>query len=113
MAILNADISSCVPLKTSYRINVGNALRALNLPNAVLYLDAGHGGSLGWDANLPAAAAEIAAVYVAAGKPGQMRGVAVNIGGWNSWFVSLPKTPFLLLAMAPGASSRITTTPMP
>lgn len=28
------------------------ALKKLNLPNVAIYIDAGHGGVLGWDSNL-------------------------------------------------------------
>ncbi|KAK3326792.1 1, 4-beta cellobiohydrolase [Apodospora peruviana] len=87
--IMNSTLSSCSGLaSTYYRKNVAYALMALNLPNVVMYLDAGHGGTLGWELNLKPAAAELAAVYTAAGSPSQVRGIAVNIGGWNSWDAS-------------------------
>ncbi|KAK3347212.1 exoglucanase-6A [Lasiosphaeria hispida] len=86
--VLNSDLSTCKPLATSYRTNVAYALQTLNLPNVVIYLDAGHGGNLGWESNLAPAASELAAVYSAAGRPSQLRGFAVNIGGWNAWDLS-------------------------
>lgn len=50
-----------------------------------MYLDAGHGGWLGWDANLKPGAQEIAKAFVAAGKPKQVRGISTNTAGWNSF----------------------------
>lgn len=61
------------------------ALKNLNLPNVVMYIDAGHGGWLGWDANLKPGAQELAKAYTAAGKPKQFRGIATNVAGWNAW----------------------------
>ncbi|KAK3386871.1 exoglucanase-6A [Podospora didyma] len=83
--INNPNVSSCQALAKSYRQNVAYALNALKLPNAITYIDAGHGGSLGRDVLLQPAAEELAAVYKAAAYPSQLRGIAVNIGGWNSW----------------------------
>ncbi|KAK0640574.1 1, 4-beta cellobiohydrolase [Cercophora newfieldiana] len=74
--------------RQSYRENVAYALRTLSLPNVVLYNDAGHGGTVGWQTNLKAAADELFGVYEAAGRPEQVRGIAVNTGGWNSWDLS-------------------------
>jgi cellulase/cellobiase CelA1 len=52
-----------------------------------MYVDAGHGGWLGWDANLKPGAEELAKVYKNAGSPKQVRGFATNIAGWNAWYV--------------------------
>ena len=49
------------------------------------YLDAGHGGSLGWDDNLKPGAVELAKVYTTAGSPANVRGFATNVAGWNAW----------------------------
>lgn len=83
--VVNSDIQSCRSLAASFNINMAYALNALSVPNAVLYIDAGHGGWLGWDANLKAGANYFASVYKNAGSPSQVRGFAVNTGGWNSW----------------------------
>ena len=50
-----------------------------------MYIDAGHGGWLGWDANLKPGAEELASVYKSAGSPKQVRGFSTNVAGWNSW----------------------------
>ncbi|KAK5658358.1 hypothetical protein OQA88_2334 [Cercophora sp. LCS_1] len=83
--VVNSDIQQCGSSATSFSTNVAYALNALSLPNAVLYLDAGHGGWLGWDANLKPGANYFTSIYNNAGSPSQLRGFAVNTGGWNSW----------------------------
>ncbi|KAI0383235.1 glycoside hydrolase family 6 protein [Hypomontagnella monticulosa] len=83
--VTNADLSTCQESKTAYEEGVAYALKSLNLPNVVMYVDAGHGGWLGWDANLKPGAEELAKVYKAAGSPKQLRGYATNIAGWNAW----------------------------
>ncbi|KAI1806043.1 1, 4-beta cellobiohydrolase [Daldinia bambusicola] len=83
--VTNADLSTCQESKTAYEQGVAYALKNLNLPNVVMYIDAGHGGWLGWDANLKPGAEELAKVYKNAGSPKQVRGYATNIAGWNSW----------------------------
>ncbi|KAK4202401.1 1, 4-beta cellobiohydrolase [Triangularia verruculosa] len=72
-----------------YHASIPYALKSLgNLPNAILYLDAGHGGLLGWAEILPHAASNISAAYKAAGSPPQFRGLAINIYNYNSWNLS-------------------------
>ncbi|KAI1159255.1 1, 4-beta cellobiohydrolase [Nemania serpens] len=86
--VTNADLSTCQESKSAYEEGVAYALKSLNLPNVVMYVDAGHGGWLGWDANLKPGAEELAKVYKNAGSPKQVRGFATNIAGWNSWDLS-------------------------
>lgn len=81
----NADLQTCKDSADGYREGVAYALKSLDLPNVVMYIDAGHGGWLGWDANLDPGAEELAKVYKDAGSPKQVRGFATNTAGWNSW----------------------------
>ncbi|KAL2115474.1 hypothetical protein VTJ04DRAFT_9729 [Mycothermus thermophilus] len=83
--VTNIDLTSCQQSASGYREGVAYALQQLNLPNVVMYLDAGHGGWLGWDSNLRPGAEELASVYKRAGSPSQLRGFATNVAGWNSW----------------------------
>jgi cellulose 1,4-beta-cellobiosidase len=83
--VTNADKTACKNSATGYRDGVAYAIKNLNLPNVVMYLDAGHGGWLGWDANLKPGAEELAKAYKAGGSPKQLRGFATNTAGWNSW----------------------------
>jgi len=83
--VTNIDLKSCQDSKTGYEEGVAYALRQLNLPNIVMYIDAGHGGWLGWNDNLKPGAKGIADVYKKAGSPKQVMGVATNVAGWNAW----------------------------
>ncbi|KAI0006546.1 1, 4-beta cellobiohydrolase [Xylariaceae sp. FL0662B] len=83
--VTNADLSTCQESESAYEEGVAYALENLNLPNVVMYIDAGHGGWLGWDDNLDPGAEELAKVYKNAGSPSQVRGFATNIAGWNAW----------------------------
>ncbi|KAK6193616.1 Suppressor of Sensor Kinase (SLN1) [Pestalotiopsis sp. IQ-011] len=83
--VTNADLATCQASASGYREGVAYALKQLNLSNVVMYIDAGHGGWLGWDANLTPGAEELASAYTNAGSPSQVRGFSTNIAGWNSW----------------------------
>jgi len=83
--VTNSDVQACKDSASGYREGVAYALKTLNLPNVVMYIDAGHGGWLGWDANLKPGAEELAKAYKAGGSPKQFRGFATNVAGWNSW----------------------------
>ncbi|KAL2162441.1 hypothetical protein VTH06DRAFT_7354 [Thermothelomyces fergusii] len=83
--VTNIDQQACQQSASGYREGVAYALQQLNLPNVVMYIDAGHGGWLGWDDNLRPGAQELANVYKAAGSPSQVRGISTNVAGWNSW----------------------------
>ncbi|TGJ87842.1 hypothetical protein E0Z10_g917 [Xylaria hypoxylon] len=75
-------------LARSYRTNIPVALKKLNLPNAIMYLDVGHSNSLDWAWHRNGTADAIADIYKIAGKPAQLRGFATNVGNWNAWDLS-------------------------
>lgn len=83
--VTNADKTTCKNSASGYREGVAYALKNLNLPNIAMYIDAGHGGWLGWNDNLKPGAKELATVYKNAGSPKQVRGFSTNVAGWNSW----------------------------
>ncbi|KAB5577584.1 exoglucanase 3 precursor [Coniochaeta sp. 2T2.1] len=86
--VTNADKDACKNSASGYRDGVAYAIKNLNLPNVIMYLDAGHGGWLGWDANLKPGAEELAKAFKAGGSPKQLRGFATNTAGWNAWDLS-------------------------
>ncbi|KAL8414631.1 hypothetical protein RB594_005733 [Gaeumannomyces avenae] len=86
--VTNSDLATCKSSAAGYRDGVAYALKTLNLPNVVQYIDAGHGGWLGWNDNLKPGAQELAKAYKAAGSPKQFRGWATNVAGWNAWDLS-------------------------
>ncbi|KAK2753118.1 1,4-beta-D-glucan cellobiohydrolase cel6c [Onygenales sp. PD_40] len=83
--VTNIDLQSCQDSAEGYRAGVAYALEQLNFPNVAMYIDAGHGGWLGWDENLTPGAEELASVFKAAGSPSQVRGIATNVSGWNAF----------------------------
>lgn len=83
--VTNSDLQTCKDSAQGYRDGVAYAIKNLNLPNVIMYLDAGHGGWLGWDANLKPGAKELADAYKRGGSPKQFRGFATNSAGWNAW----------------------------
>ncbi|KAK4165548.1 1, 4-beta cellobiohydrolase [Cladorrhinum sp. PSN259] len=87
-AIIHQNLTSCAPFIASYRTNIPYALQALNLHNVILYIDAGHGGNLGWDKNLIQAAKELSLIYTLSNRPSQLRGFATNVANYNSWDLS-------------------------
>lgn len=92
--VISGGLPSCADVSQSYRGLVPYALKALNLPNVIMYLDAADGNWLGWDDFLGLGAEELARAYKEAGAPSQLRGFATNVAGWNSWYVILtPKLP--------------------
>jgi cellulose 1,4-beta-cellobiosidase len=86
--VTNSNLQTCKDSASGYREGVAYALKSLNLPNIAMYIDAGHGGWLGWNDNLKPGAKELASVYKNAGSPKQVRGVATNVAGWNSYDLS-------------------------
>jgi len=83
--VTNGNLTTCAASKSGYEDGVAYALKTLSLPNVAMYVDAGHGGWLGWDANLQPGADELAKVYKAAGSPSQVFGIATNVAGWNAY----------------------------
>jgi len=83
--VTNSNLTTCQASASDYKDGVAYAIKSLNLPNVAMYLDAGHGGWLGWDANLQPGANMLASVYKAAGSPKQVFGIATNVAGWNAF----------------------------
>ncbi|KAH8600985.1 putative Exoglucanase 3 [Bisporella sp. PMI_857] len=83
--VTNANLTTCQNSAQGYKDGVAYALKQLNLPNVAMYIDAGHGGWLGWDANLQPGADMLTSVWKSAGSPKQVFGVATNVAGWNAF----------------------------
>ncbi|KAK3995699.1 endo-beta-1,4-glucanase [Cladorrhinum sp. PSN332] len=84
--VTNLGIPLCAGAADIYREGVAHAISALQFDHVNLYIDAAHGGWLGWDGNLPLAAAEFAEVLKIAnadGKPKKIRGFATNVSNYN------------------------------
>ena len=78
-------VQKCARAAPYYRDLTAYALRKLNLANVDMYLDGGHAGWLGWDANIGPAAKVYAEVYKAAGSPRAVRGLVTNVSNYNAF----------------------------
>ncbi|KAK5651678.1 hypothetical protein OQA88_11744 [Cercophora sp. LCS_1] len=86
--VTNMNIEFCAGAAEIYRDGIAYAISQLQLPNVNLYIDAAHGGWLGWDGNLPLAAKEFAEVVKRAGaikKGSKVRGFATNVSNYNPY----------------------------
>jgi len=86
--ITNMGVAKCKGAATTYKELTVYALKQLNLPNVAMYLDGGHGGWLGWPANIGPAADMYAQIYKDAGRPAAVRGLATNVANYNAWSLS-------------------------
>jgi cellulose 1,4-beta-cellobiosidase len=79
----NLDKPRCAASADVYHRGVAYAIAKLSLPNVYIYVDAAHGGWLGWGQNRPKIAAIFRNVLTAAGGPERIRGFALNISNYN------------------------------
>jgi cellulose 1,4-beta-cellobiosidase len=79
----NLDRPRCAASADIYQRGVAYAISKLSLPNVFVYVDAAHGGWLGWGQNRPKIAAILRKVLAAAGGPDRIRGFALNISNYN------------------------------
>ncbi|KAK0638539.1 1, 4-beta cellobiohydrolase [Cercophora newfieldiana] len=86
--ITNMNVAKCSGAAATYKELTVYALKQLNLPNVAMYLDGGHGGWLGWPANIGPAADMYAQIYKDAGSPAAVRGLATNVANYNAWSLS-------------------------
>jgi cellulose 1,4-beta-cellobiosidase len=85
--ITNMGVAKCAKAAPYYESLTVYALKTLNFPNVDMYLDGGHGGWLGWDANIGPAAKFFAKVYKAAGSPRAVRGIVTNVSNYNPFSI--------------------------
>ncbi|KAI0117944.1 1, 4-beta cellobiohydrolase [Nemania sp. FL0031] len=86
--ITNLNVAKCSNAQAAYLECTNYAIKALNLPNVSMYLDAGHAGWLGWPANIGPAAQLFGQVYKDAGSPASLRGLATNVANYNAWKIT-------------------------
>ena len=82
------NVAKCSNAAAAYKQCTQYAIEQLNLPNVQMYMDAGHGGWLGWAANIGPAATLFSDLYKAAGKPAAVRGLATNVANYNAFSVT-------------------------
>jgi cellulose 1,4-beta-cellobiosidase len=81
--VTNMGIELCANAAPVYREGIAHAIAELQQPNVHLYMDAAHGGWLGWDDNLPLAAKVFAEVVAQAGTDKKIRGFVTNVSNYN------------------------------
>ncbi|KZT41730.1 exoglucanase 3, partial [Sistotremastrum suecicum HHB10207 ss-3] len=94
--VTNADpttgVPKCIAAASGYKQAVAYAISKLQAPNVALYLDAGHGGWLGWAGNLQPAAELFAEVVGLATKGSKIRGFSINTSNYNTYNASYQET---------------------
>ncbi|KAG9855336.1 cellobiohydrolase II, partial [Aureobasidium melanogenum] len=83
--VTNANVAKCQEAHDNYISGVEYAIKTLDFDNVAMYLDGGHGGWLGWPANIGPAADLFASIYTAAGKPKAVRGIATDVSNYNAY----------------------------
>ncbi|KAK1848384.1 cellobiohydrolase ii [Colletotrichum chrysophilum] len=83
--ITNVGVQKCSQAADTYKAATDYAFKTLNLDNVAIYVDAGHAGWLGWEANLQPTATLYADVYKKAGSPKAVRGLVTNVSNFNGW----------------------------
>ncbi|KAF2838223.1 glycoside hydrolase family 6 protein [Patellaria atrata CBS 101060] len=84
-AVTNQGIEFCKNATTIYEQGIAYAIKQLQLKNVALYIDAAHGGWLGWADNLEPTAKEFAKVLSMAGNSTKIRGFATNVSNYNPY----------------------------
>jgi len=79
------NVARCQEAEPAYIAGVEYAVKTLNFANVNSYIDAGHAGWLGWDANLAPAAKLFAQIWTDAGKPKSLRGLVTNVSNYNGY----------------------------
>jgi cellulose 1,4-beta-cellobiosidase len=80
----NLKVPACANAEHAYRTSIAYAIRTLALPNASVYVDAGHAGWLGWSSNRSAIAKVFAEVLADAGGADKIRGFVTNVSNYDS-----------------------------
>ncbi|RXW21712.1 hypothetical protein EST38_g4151 [Candolleomyces aberdarensis] len=86
--ITNLSVIKCGNAADVYREAIAYAIAKLQRPNIALYLDAAHGGWLGWAANLAPSAKLFAQVLKGAqsiNPSAKVRGLAINVSNYNQY----------------------------
>ncbi|EAU82203.1 cellobiohydrolase [Coprinopsis cinerea okayama7 len=91
--VTNMGIPKCAGAAQAYRDGTSYAIAKLQRENIAIYLDAAHGGWLGWDDNLAPSAKIFAEVLEGAQEinpKSKVRGLAINVSNYNQ-YISNPR----------------------
>ncbi|KAK2741443.1 1,4-beta-D-glucan cellobiohydrolase cel6b [Onygenales sp. PD_40] len=84
-AVTNMGIELCNVSIPAYKEGIAYAIEKLQFDHVSLYIDAAHGGWLGWDDNLEPTAAVMAEVVELAGPGAKIRGFSINVSNYNPY----------------------------
>jgi cellulose 1,4-beta-cellobiosidase len=81
----NIGMPNCAAAQTAYKQGIAYAVQQLStMSNVHIYIDAAHGGWLGWPANLQSIASIFNEVLVMAGGANKVRGFVTNVSGYQA-----------------------------
>lgn len=83
--VTNLGVEACAEAAPLYEEGIAHAISSLQFDNVHLYLDAAHGGWLGWDDNLAPTAEIFAKVVAKAGNNTKIRGFSTNVSNYNPY----------------------------
>ncbi|KAJ0297659.1 hypothetical protein COL5a_004812 [Colletotrichum fioriniae] len=81
--VTNLGIEFCAKAQPVYEDGIAYAISSLQYDHVNLYIDAAHGGWLGWNDNLEPSAKLFAKVVQKAGNSTKIRGFSTNVSNYN------------------------------
>ncbi|KAI1881310.1 hypothetical protein JX265_000136 [Neoarthrinium moseri] len=81
--VTNMAVEFCANAADVYKEGIAYAISSLQFKNVHLYMDAAHGGWLGWNDNLAPSAKVFAEVVQKSGNNTKIRGFATNVSNYN------------------------------
>jgi len=88
--VTNMNVTKCAGAQRAYNDGVIYAIRQMSSVGVYSYVDAGHAGWLGWDANLTPAARLFSDLYKNSGASPYFKGIATNVANYNALSASTP-----------------------
>ncbi|CRK15186.1 hypothetical protein BN1723_010562 [Verticillium longisporum] len=89
--VTNQAIEFCANAAEPQRDGIAYAIAELQADNIHLYIDASHGGWLGWDDNLAPTAKQFATIIAKAGPNAKIRGYSTNVSNYNPFSTTTPE----------------------
>ncbi|OZJ03993.1 hypothetical protein BZG36_04040 [Bifiguratus adelaidae] len=82
--VTNLAVPKCAEAEADYKAGIIYAIQQLQQPNVALYLDAAHGGWLGWPNNR-IGAVQLFGELLQAAAPATIRGFSTNVSNYNKF----------------------------
>ncbi|KAL2755400.1 glycoside hydrolase family 6 protein [Sodiomyces alcalophilus JCM 7366] len=88
--VTNQGMEFCANAAEPHQDGIAYAISQLQADNVALYIDASHGGWLGWDDNLAPTAQVFASIVQRAGNNSKVRGFSTNVSNYNAFHEEVP-----------------------